>query len=146
MRGMNSHLHYLYDQFKPRGVEFITVYILEAHAQDQWPISSARFTPDGNPIIYNQPKTNEERLTVAKDFVNAFNFRIPIVIDDITNPFEEVYACWPLRFYIIKDGILVYKAQPKNCTYDLGELYDHIVKHCPNQEGLGDDNVEIKEN
>jgi hypothetical protein len=145
MRGMNSHLHYLYDHFTPRGVDFITVYILEAHAQDQWPISSSRFTPSGQPVIYNQPKTNEERLAVAKDFIREFNFRIPIVIDDISNPFEEVYACWPLRFYIIKDGILVYKAQPKNCTYDLGELYDNIVKHCPNRTSLNDD-VQIVEN
>lgn len=138
MRGMNSHLHYLYDQFKPLGVEFVCVYILEAHAQDQWPISSSRFNPSGKPVIYNQPKTNEERLAIAKDFICEFDFRIPIVIDDITNLFEEVYACWPLRFYIIKDGILVYKAQPKNCTYDLGELYDHILKHCPNKEDLND--------
>lgn len=100
---------------------------MEAHAEDEWPISSSRFTPDSCPVVIKQPKTTEERVEVAKSFVKAFNFRVPMLVDPINNPFDEVFAPWPLRFYIAQHGKLVYKSQPKNCSYDVAELRNRIM-------------------
>ena len=114
------------DEFAGK-VDLLGVYITEAHAQDEWPISSARFTPDKCAVILNQPKTTEERVEVAKSFIKAFNFRVPMLVDPISNPFDEIFAPWPLRFYIVQNRILVYKSQPKNCSYDVAELRNRIL-------------------
>ena len=55
-------------------------------------------------IKYNQIRTVEERLTIAKDFVRNFNFPISIVIDKPKeNLFEKLYSSWPVRIYVIDD-------------------------------------------
>lgn len=103
-------------------VDFLCVYTAEAHAQDEWPISSPRYH-DKVPVIINQPKTNEERLDVAQRFVERYQFQWPMVIDPIGEPFDSVYCAWPLRFYVIENGVLTYKAQPKDCSYDISHLW-----------------------
>jgi hypothetical protein len=117
----------LLDEFTEK-IELISVYITEAHAQDEWPISSGRFTLDNNPVIINQPKTTEERLEAANLFKQHFNFRVPILVDPIENEFDKYFAPWPLRFYILNKGVVVYKAQPKDCSYDIAELRSKIIE------------------
>lgn len=109
-------------------INFRFVYILEAHAQDEWPICSARWSPTGMPIKYNQTRTIEERLIVAKDFIQDFDFPIPVVIDKPEgNLFETLYSSWPVRIYVIdKDYRLTYKAQPSETMLELNELNQHL--------------------
>ena len=66
------------------------IYITEAHAQDEWPISSSRYTPDRQPIIVNQPKTSQARITLAQQFVAKFDCRVPTLVDPIEDPFMHV--------------------------------------------------------
>jgi type I thyroxine 5'-deiodinase len=66
------------------------VYILEAHAKDVWPL--------GKKICFNQPKTIEERLQVANTFVKDYGFQIPMLVDEIDNNFNDIYAAWPERY------------------------------------------------
>jgi len=75
---------------------FVTVYIAEAHAMDEWPL--------GTKVCLPQHKTIEERLTVARIFRDTYGFKIPILVDTIDNNFDSLYASWPERFYIIEDG------------------------------------------
>jgi Iodothyronine deiodinase len=117
----------LLDEFAGK-INLMSVYITEAHAHDEWPISSGRFTLDGVPVILNQPKSTEERLEAAKQFKEHYNFRVPILVDPIEDGFDKVFAPWPLRFYILDKGKLVYKAQPKDCSYDIAELRNKILE------------------
>jgi hypothetical protein len=119
-----SELYHLYCN----SINFRFVYILEAHAQDEWPICSARWSPTEMPIKYNQTRTVEERLIVAKDFIRDFDFQIPIVIDKPEeNLFEKFYAPWPVRIYVIdKEHRLTYKAQPSETMLELKELTEHL--------------------
>ena len=112
---------------KKKNVNFVAVYIQEAHAQDEWPISSARFTNDGVPVCVPQPKSIEERVAVAKLFQSKYNFRLPMLVDTMSNDFDAVFAPWPLRFYILQRGVLVYKSQPHKCSYDVAELRNRIL-------------------
>lgn len=105
-------------------VDFLCVYIEEAHAQDEWPISSCRWNPTGKKIMYNQHKTIEDRLAVARDFIDAFGWKYPTILDAIDNPFETAYAAWPLRLYVVKDGRMVFKAQPREAMYHLQDVMD----------------------
>jgi len=50
------------------------------------------------------PKTIEERLKVANDFVNDYKFEIPVLVDEMDNNFDHHYAAWPERFYIVNNN------------------------------------------
>jgi len=68
---------------------------LEAHAQDEWPL--------GKKVCVTQHKSLEERIQVAKNFQKDFQFELPILVDKMDNNFDQKYASWPERFYIIKN-------------------------------------------
>ena len=53
---MNS----LFAEFRERA-DFRLVYIAEAHATDEWPIASGRFTADGQAVCLTQPRSADER-------------------------------------------------------------------------------------
>jgi hypothetical protein len=105
------------------------IYIEEAHAQDEWPISSCRLSKKGlsaasaagecgggargAPVIYLQQKTIGDRLAAARDFVRDYEVPLQpeaapaapgvlVVADQIANGFETTYAAWPLRWYIFR--------------------------------------------
>lgn len=122
-----SRLSELYNLYS-NTVNFRFVYILEAHAQDEWPISSARWSPTKQPVTYNQTRTIEERLSVAKDFIRDFDFPIPVLLDKPDeNLFEKFYAPWPVRIYIVdSEHRLTYKAQPSKTMLELKELTAHL--------------------
>jgi len=103
-------MHQLLDRFG-QVVQFLTIYIVEAHAIDEWPV--------GDPLKITQPLSLPERIGVAREFVREYSYRIPMLVDNIDNSFSEQFAAWPIRFYVLEENQLVFKAQPdhKN-TYD----------------------------
>ncbi|CAF1369777.1 unnamed protein product [Rotaria sp. Silwood1] len=104
-------------------VDMITIYIEEAHAVDEWPI--------GSRICYVQPKTDEDRISIAYDFIKATNYHIPLLIDPVSNnnPFSQVYSPWPIRFYIIDHmKKFSYIAQPIQGSFPL-----ELIKNALNE-------------
>lgn len=107
-------MNFLYADFA-HVADFLTVYIQEAHAQDEWPV--------GEQVDVNQPKTIQERSRIAKEFIQVSRYILPMVLDTMDNQFEMSFNPWPVRFYIVLDGTMIYKAQPnEENTYDLGEI------------------------
>lgn len=101
----------------------VFVYILEAHAIDEWPINSGRCNHGRGPVCVKQPTTNQERLDLATRLRNDFDCKeIPMFVDSVDNEFEKKYAPWPLRFYGIKDGKISYVAHPHECSFNPSEL------------------------
>lgn len=101
----------------------MSVYITEAHAADEWPV--------GKTISFcNQPKTNEARLKLANDLVEQLECKIPMVVDTISNAFEDKFACWPFRFYAVRNGKLCFKGEPdsEQCGYDVTTLSEFLQK------------------
>lgn len=89
-----------------RLAEFVIVYIKEAHPENEWQMDSNR---DGQ-VVYEQPKTFEERLGLAKTFVDRMEVKTPALVDDIRNTGLACYAAWPERIYVIDtDGRIAYK-------------------------------------
>lgn len=127
MRAAVPILHNLQKEFAAQ-VEFLCVYILEAHAMDEWPINSARASITGAPINFKQPVIEEERLKLAKQFVDDYSFEITTVVDLMDNSFEDVFASWPLRFYVIHEGRLTFKAQPRDSTYYFDDLRNFLLE------------------
>lgn len=88
---------------------FVTVYIKEAHPEDEWQMDSN----EKEGVCYPQPKTLEQRLAIANDFVRRFQYPIPLYVDPMDNPANRLYAGWPERLYVIDEGgKIVYKGEP----------------------------------
>jgi len=102
------------------------VYVAEAHAQDEWPLRSARFNGNRGPVLVDQPKTTADRARLARAF--ADNFQLPAVdlfVDDpaLSEPFERAYSPWPLRLYLVDTSsvghpTLLWIAEPSDCAFD----------------------------
>jgi len=94
----------MYGKYKDKA-EFLIVYIMEAHAKDEWPV--------GKSVSFcDQPKVLEERCGLARKYKEEKGLSIEMGVDLMNNGFEKVFAAWPVRFYVVKEGKLVWKAQP----------------------------------
>ena len=95
----------MYDQFKDQA-DFLTVYIREAHPDDEWQMDVNL----KDEVCYLQPKTLEQRVAIANDFTQRFNYPLPLVVDTMADAANKTYAAWPERLYILgPDGTVVYK-------------------------------------
>ena len=76
--------------------DFAFVYIEEAHANDEWPISSSRYMPDSQIVSVEQPKLASERVELARRFVKTFGLgtEMKVLVDNPENGnlFEEAYG------------------------------------------------------
>eukprot|EP01090_Pellita_catalonica_P012362 TRINITY_DN2661_c0_g1_i1.p1 TRINITY_DN2661_c0_g1~~TRINITY_DN2661_c0_g1_i1.p1 ORF type:complete len:125 (-),score=20.05 TRINITY_DN2661_c0_g1_i1:170-544(-) len=116
----------LYQKFHAQ-VAFLGVYIVEAHAVDEWPV--------GDPLSITQPISDAERCGVAREFVRYYKPQYEMVVDKVTNEFSRKYSAWPIRFYVIdQKGSILFKGQPddKN-TYDsvprqLTSVFDNLLQ------------------
>ena len=113
-------------------VSFLTVYIKEAHPEDEWQMDSN----EKENVCYPQPKTLADRLAIANDFVKRFDYDVPIAVDDMGNDANETYAGWPERFYIIEEsGKIVYKGEPGPFGFKPDEVEEWLKLRFP--EGSG---------
>jgi len=101
-------------------VQWLLVYILEAHAADEWPIGSS--------VVINQHKTIEERAAACASCCDTLSVNIPTVLDSIDNSFNNQYACWPLRFYLIDNGVIEHIPMPTNGAYNPLEIDQWLDK------------------
>jgi len=69
-----------------------------------------------------QHKTFEERAAACDGCLKSLGVGIPTVLDSMDNSFNDTYACWPLRFYLIDGGIIEHVAQPKHGAYNPLEI------------------------
>lgn len=61
-------------------------------------------------VCYPQPRTLDERLAVATDFVERFDLTLPLAVDGMENEAMRAYSAWPERLYVLRaDGTLAYK-------------------------------------
>ena len=123
----------LYDDYKDH-VDFLTIYIREAHPQDEWQMKSN--LKDKDDVCYTQPKNLEQRVAIANDFTKRFKFGVPFGIDQMNNAANDAYAAWPERLYVIdetghisyKGGNGPFKYDPKEVRAWLAQRYGE-VKH-----------------
>mmetsp|Transcript_54270 Transcript_54270/g.118044 ORF Transcript_54270/g.118044 Transcript_54270/m.118044 type:complete len:116 (-) Transcript_54270:140-487(-) len=83
-------------------VEFLCIYIEEAHPIDEWALYKD--------VQYTQPKTTQERVDLAREYQQLAHFTMPMVVDTVSNEAQVAYAAWPERLYVIGvDGRVIYK-------------------------------------
>ena len=95
-------------------VEFLLVYIREAHPYEEIPES----------------KTVEQRSEVATTMCTELKLTMPAVIDEIDNTVEKTYAAWPDRLYLIGiDGNIVYKGERGPYFFNPKEFEQAIIEY-----------------
>jgi hypothetical protein len=109
---------------------FVTVYIKEAHPEDEW----QQDENEEEGVCYPQPKTTEQRLAIANDFVERFRYPIPLLVDPIENPTNQAYAGWPERLYVIDEqGKIVYKGETGPFGFHPEEVEAWLAERFPVQ-------------
>lgn len=113
------------DSSKADQVDFVWVYVAEAHADDVWPIRSARANGNRGPVNIPSHRDTKERAVVASRFANDFEIteRFRMFVDPLPDePFEQAYAPWPLRIYCLEGDKLSYISEPQNAEVPIWEL------------------------
>ena len=81
-------------------------------------------------IVFDQPKTDEERKAAARILVERLKYRIPVALDPLDGRAEKAFAAWPERIYILDaGGRVLYKGgmgpcgcQPEEAERRLAEV------------------------
>mmetsp|Transcript_4871 Transcript_4871/g.6262 ORF Transcript_4871/g.6262 Transcript_4871/m.6262 type:complete len:159 (+) Transcript_4871:648-1124(+) len=112
---------------------FAYVYISEAHASNEWPLGSVE--------SHIQPQKITERVKLAHRFRDEYVRKadqnegdIPVYVDCMDNAFDQHYAVWPERFFIIENDTIMYIGEP--CTelgFDRGQIETWLEKQRPDE-------------
>jgi hypothetical protein len=114
----------IYNDYKDRA-DFLTVYVREAHPTDEWQMKS-NVKED---VCYAQPKTVEQRVAIANDFVQRLKYPLPFGIDDMSNAADLAYSAWPERLYVLDErGRIAYAGGMGPFKYDPEEVRAWLAK------------------
>jgi hypothetical protein len=106
-------------------VDFLIVYITEAHPSDVWQMESNV----KDKVVFTSPKNEDERASVAGACVRKLGIEIPAVVDEFGNSTEQAYTGWPDRLYLINaKGNIAYKSRPGPFGFKSDELRAAIEK------------------
>jgi hypothetical protein len=105
--------------------QFLCIYIKEIHPNDEMPNSVN--LADG--IDVKQPATDDERAEIAGTCMLRYNYRFPMLLDNMTNQVEEDYLALPERLYLIDaNGKIALCGGPGPHCFDVDELEKMIQK------------------
>ena len=97
----------MWEQYR-RAVEFVVVYIREAHPEEGWVVLPNR----NEDILVNDPTTTGERVEVATACALRLKIRMPVVVDEIDDNIASAYGALPDRLYLIgKDGRVAFQGE-----------------------------------
>jgi hypothetical protein len=86
-------------------VDFVTVYVREAHASDEWALGSV--------VSIKQHRSIQERLAAANNFVLEYNYTNVVVADSMSDEINRIYAVWPERCIVIDgNNTIVHISEP----------------------------------
>ena len=117
----------IYTKYK-NDVEFLLVYIKEAHAIDS-PLPS-------NFKAIEDPINLKERNEVCVRCVDDLGIPIPAVIDKLDDRVNKAYGAHPDRIYLVgRDGRIAYAGARGPRGFDPDELEDSIVEELETVRG-----------
>jgi hypothetical protein len=97
---------------------FLMIYVREAHPSDGWSMGAT----------IRQPRTFEERVSVAGQLVKELTPTVPVLVDEINDPVGHAYSGMPSRLYVIDTkGIVAYKNGRGPFGFRVGEMEQALV-------------------
>jgi hypothetical protein len=110
----------LYERYRSE-VEFLVVYVREAHPEDGWVLAENR----RESFAVHAPRSTEERAAC----VTHFRLDLPVVVDRVDDEVARRYGGWPDRLYLIgRDGRIAYQGGPGPDGFVVGELEEAIER------------------
>jgi Iodothyronine deiodinase len=104
----------LYERYRSE-VEFLGVYVREAHPEDGWVLAENRRAG----VAVRDPRSTEERVACA----TRVALQIPFVVDRVDDEVARRYGGWPERLYLIGcDGRIAYQGGPGPDGFVVAEL------------------------
>jgi hypothetical protein len=98
---------------------FLAVYVREAHPTDGWRSKGN----DDIGITIAQPKSDAERLQVARRCQAHLEISMPMLIDRIDDKVGRMYSGMPDRLYIVNtEGKVIYKSARGPFGFKVGEM------------------------
>ncbi len=117
-------------------LDIMFIYILEAHACDEWKLGTKYQIP--------QHKSLEERIMAAKQLKQTLDLpeNAILVCDSMDNKFDTMYSCWPDRHLIVQNEIALVANQPSSYGYSRLDIFDYIFTHI-NELGISNETKQI---
>ncbi len=116
-------LHQMWEKWRDQ-VEFVVVYIREAHPEEGWVVSMNRESG----ITVNDPTTQAERVEVAAACAINLKIRMPVVVDDVDDRIAAAYGALPDRLYLVgKGGHIAFQGDEGPWGFDPQALEHAIV-------------------
>lgn len=115
------------DKF-PAVAKFLTVYLEEAHAKDEWYLPDSPEAFEGGKTCVMNHKNIQDRIDAAKAFKRNYNYNSELVCDSFEEQVNERFDAWPEKLYIIKDGVVVYQGGNGPFDYKLCEVQDWLIE------------------
>ena len=105
-------------------VDFVVVYIREAHPEDGWVVNPNR----EQDIRVQDPTTDAERGEVAASCALRLGIEMPVVVDRVDDAIARAYGALPDRLYLVgRGGRIVYQGEPGPFGFkpdDLGQAIE----------------------
>ena len=118
-------LNEIFEEFKER-VQFYCIYIEEAHPTDGR--QSDRNLADK--VLYEQPKSIEEREELAHVCVLRLELAMPMLLDNMSNEVDRLYAALPDRLYLLdENGVVLFRTIVGSPGFDGEAWRAAIIRH-----------------
>ncbi len=112
-------------------VEFLAIYVREAHPTDGWRMNSN----DEAGISIPQPRNEGERVDVARRCCSSLNISMPLLVDEMDDRVGHAYSGMPDRLYLIdRKGRIAYKGGRGPFGFKPGELEQSLLMLLLDQE------------
>jgi peroxiredoxin len=122
-RGQAGNVEKLYQLYKDRA-NFVMVYVREAHPTDGWQMESN----DRVGVSLPQPRTYEERVSVAQTCGKRLGLGFPMLVDTIDDSVGARFSGMPSRLYLIdRDGKVAYKSGRGPFGFKPAELEQSLI-------------------
>lgn len=105
-------------------VDFLVVYIREAHPEDGWVVTMNR----SENIKVDDPTSTEERADVAASCALQLKIGMPVVVDEIDDAVASAYGALPDRLYLIGlGGLIAFQGAPGPFGFQPSDLETAIA-------------------
>lgn len=122
-RGAYSQVDQIAQRHKDEAL-FLGIYVREAHPTDGWRMESN----DEAGVEYAQPKTFDERVSLANVCHEKLKMSIPLLVDEIDDRVGHAYSGMPSRLYVIDtEGKIAYKSGRGPYGFKPGEMEQSLV-------------------
>ena len=105
-------------------MEFLAVYVREAHPTDGWRMSSN----DRAGIKVEQPRTKTDRAAVARHCCSLLQITMPVLVDEMDDRVGHAYSGMPDRMYVLdRHGRVAYQGGRGPFAFRPGEMEQALL-------------------